>query len=69
MADKPLKFRSDSGPNSQSIFMRERFILNVANLRYEFDLIAILTPLPPSKRADLIALPSAAAKRKGRGGR
>jgi len=28
--------------------MRQRLILNVANLRYELDVITILTPLPPA---------------------
>jgi len=45
--------------------MRQRLILNVANLRYELDVITILTPLPPAPAPKLAALP-AAAKREGR---
>jgi hypothetical protein len=65
MAEKPLPFRSGSSA-SKSIFLRERFMLNVANLRYEFELIAVLTPLPPARRAELAVLPPADPKRKGR---
>jgi hypothetical protein len=66
MADKPLPFRPSSTTDSKSIFIRERFILNVANLRYEFDLIAILTPLPPARRSELAVLPSPGGRRKPR---
>jgi hypothetical protein len=58
MAEKPLPSRTPGSSDSKSIFMRERFILNVANLRYEFDPIAILTPLPPAGRSKLAVLPS-----------
>ena len=75
MAKKPLPSRTPGSSDSKSIFMRERFILNVANLRYEFDLIAILTPLPPAARSKLAVLPSddkrqsrAAARNTGGGG-
>jgi hypothetical protein len=44
--------------------MRERFILNVAGLRYEFDLIAILTPLPQAPGAALAVMRPSDAKRK-----
>jgi hypothetical protein len=66
MADKPFKFRPGNSPDSKTIFMRERIILNVANLRYELDLIAILTPLPPARRAALAVMPLSDAKRKAR---
>jgi hypothetical protein len=44
--------------------MRERFILNVAGLRYEFDLIAVLTSLPPEARSKIAVLPPSDGKRK-----
>jgi hypothetical protein len=40
-------------------------ILNVANLRYELELIAIVTPLPAARRAALAVMPLSDAK-KGR---
>jgi hypothetical protein len=46
--------------------MRERFILNVAGLRYEFDLIAVLTSLPPAGRPKIAVLPPSDGKRKRR---
>src|ERR1044072_9868457 len=49
----PFPSRTDSG--SKSIFMRERLFLNVANLRYELDVISILTPLPPEPVPHLVA--------------
>jgi hypothetical protein len=64
MAEKPLPFRRSS--DSKSIFMRERIILNVANLRYELDLIAILTPLPPAQQPKLATMPRPDGKRKPR---
>ena len=64
MAKKPLLFRAGGNYDSKSIFMRERLILNVANLRYEFELIAILTPLPPARRSELTVLPPSTPKRK-----
>jgi hypothetical protein len=66
MADKLLPFRSRDSSDSKSIFMRERLILNIAHLRYEFDWIAMLTPLPPAKGPELAVLPPSAAKRKPR---
>lgn len=66
MAEKLLPLRSGGSSDSKSIFMRERLILNVANLRYELDLIAILTPLPPAGRPKLAVLPPSYAKRKPR---
>ena len=62
MSEKHLPFSS----GSKSIFMRERIILNVADLRYEFELIAILTLLPPAQRAELAVMPPSDGKRKGR---
>jgi hypothetical protein len=64
MADKPRKFRPGNTPDSKSIFVRERYILNVANSRYEFELIAILTPLPPAGRVGLAVMPFSDSKRR-----
>jgi hypothetical protein len=36
--------------------MRERLMVNVANLRYELDVISILTPLPSERRPKLAVL-------------
>jgi hypothetical protein len=63
MADKPLLPTRDNGSGSNSIFMRERFILSISKMRYEFDLIAILTPLVP---AQLVVMPPPDGKRKRR---
>jgi len=66
MAEKPFPIRSRDSSDSKSIFMRERLILNIANLRYELEVIAILTPLPPAKGPELAVLPLSDAKRKPR---
>jgi hypothetical protein len=66
MSEKPLPFRRGSSSGSKTIFMRERIILNVANLRYELELIAILAPLPAVPRAALAVMPLSDAKRKAR---
>ena len=66
MANEPIPFHSQTGSGSKSIFMRERLILNVANLRYELDLIAILTPLPPIRKPQLAVQPITERKRKPR---
>jgi hypothetical protein len=47
-AEKPLSYPPGSSSGLKSVFLRG-FILNVANLSYEFELIAILTPLPPAR--------------------
>ena len=46
--------------------MRERLILNVANLRYELDVISILTPLPPERvpKLQVLAPPNAEQKKR-----
>ena len=36
--------------------MRERLIVNVGSLRYELDIISILTPLPPERKPKLAVL-------------
>jgi hypothetical protein len=46
--------------------MRKRLILNVANLRYELDVICILTPLPPKPRSNLEVLAPANAEQNTR---
>ena len=56
MPNKPIPFHSRTSSDSQSIFFRERLILNVANLRYELDVISILTPLPPARGPKLAVL-------------
>ena len=48
MPNKVIPFTSAISPEPEAIFVRERLILNVASLRYELDLIGILTPLPPA---------------------
>ena len=39
MSKKPTPLASRTCSDSKSVFMRERLILNVANLRYELDII------------------------------
>jgi hypothetical protein len=67
MPKKPIPFRSLTSSESKSIFFRERLILNVANLRYELDVISIRTPLPPVSRAQVApAAPSKAVQKEPR---
>jgi hypothetical protein len=56
MSNKPISFPPRNNSGSNSVFMRERMIINVANLRYELDLICILTPLPPVRTNQLAVL-------------
>ena len=47
MANKRNPFHSQINSQSKRILFRERLILNVANLRYELEMISVLTPLNP----------------------
>jgi hypothetical protein len=51
VSKKPTPLTSRTCSDSKSIFMRERFILNVANLRYALDIISILTPYASRAKA------------------
>ena len=64
MSKKPTPLASRTCSDSKSVFMRERLILNVANLRYELDIISILTPLPPAQRPRLAAMPAVVKRKK-----
>jgi len=66
MAKKPLPSHTPGSSESKSSFMRERLILHVANLRYELDVIAILTPLPPARGPKLALLPTSESKSRRR---
>jgi hypothetical protein len=66
MPNTPIPFPSRTNPGSGSAFMRKRLILNVANLRYEFDVICILTPLPPKPITKLAVLAPANAEQNKR---
>src|SRR6266567_7551714 len=49
MPNKVIPFPSGNTAKPETIFVRERLILNVASLRYEMELIGIFTPLPPKR--------------------
>jgi hypothetical protein len=56
MPNRPIPFPSRTNPGSGSVFIRKLLILNVASLRYELDVICILTPVPPKPRTKLAVL-------------
>jgi hypothetical protein len=64
MANERIPFRSRA--ESKSMFFRERLILNIANLRYELEVISILTPLPPIRTPKLAVLKAAGAPDKAK---
>ena len=49
MPNKVIPFPSGNTAKTETVFIRERLILNVASIRYEMELIGIFTPLSPKR--------------------
>src|SRR5215470_1987631 len=61
MANELTPFPSGTKTESNSIFTRQRLIARVANLRYEIEIIGIITPLRPVRKPKQPALARSAA--------
>ena len=61
MANELIPFPSGTKTGSNSIFTRQRLIARVANLRYEIEIIGIITPLRPARKPKQPALARSAA--------
>ena len=61
MANELIPFPSGTKTGSNSIFTRERLIARAANLRYEIEIISIITPLPPARKPKQPVLARSAA--------